>query len=1070
MARTKKRGRVSQRQKEPQPSNGQQRTARKQRKPQQQPDDEPQQPSQQEQQQQQQQAQQRRIDNIKQKQNEPAASLDGLADLPTHSAALLLNFPFNPIPLLTAAPTDADAQPNHDDDDDTADAVDLSLHLIESAVRCVRSRLDVHLTCDDWSAVTVEALQQRLAAIYTHAANANPAIDTAVLLPNTTPPHAEPLSAALTLTYLADSHAVLGRTVQHTVVVPPHTDVLLCCDFTSLALSTTEIRVNPSKSKKKREEAKAAQGDTPKKKRRSRQEIQAETDKVAARISELVSHTDNVGGIHCPQLLKGRGSPFAQRSAAYPPLCVLLKDELESGGEEGRYVVGPLYYIDWLHPSELTMGGSAVLPSMGNELVGDAGMRLWSNVVLGGTFDHFHVGHKLLLSTAAFVCSQSLLVGVTAASMLSRKTLTELVEPINARQEAVRQFVQRIKPQLQLSVIEIDTPEGPTVDMADLQCIVVSEETVKGAQSINDQRTAAKLTPLTIVQLSIFNLPPNPATSSLAIDPSLQLNKLSSTAARFAQLARYLGRSNPHPWTHLQSSKLHACYTVGLTGGIASGKSGIGKVLQQCGAAVIDCDALGHECYRRGEPAYSAIVDEFGERVVGKNGEIDRKVLGPLVFADAAEMNKLNAIVWPAIKQKVEERLAAYTADDVVVLEAAVLMEAGWSEDKALCDEVWVAFIGRDEAVRRVQHRNQLDAAEAARRVDAQLPNMQRIQRADVLLCTQWSYEQTGRLCGLAWEGLEGRLADRAVSLAGRGVRERWEWVIRRLCRRKPAKKIKATINMIKDEEGVEEPEEEKKEDKADEEDDKADEQDEAEDEDDDEKEYKPAKRQRKKLSNGDQANGKEEKQMDDEEKQPPPTPATVADSLIIKWWLQLPHSDELDALRTLLFTLWDQQRPKLHYPEELLIAIFFHHAAFTVKQEAAVLVKAEAGATQLETTQLSTRPQRSSRVKAESVKAERQQAAVPMEDGAQSSSAGSGGGESMGGGGLVASSHSTALASCKLFGSFASDMCLPAACVDRVLGLLTMAAPPAVDVHLPARPAESVDQEVWMDLVRAMR
>ena len=993
-------------------------------------------------------AEHRRTTPLERKPDEPAASLTGLAEPPTHSSAMLLNFPFDAI---TASVASTDTESQAADSSNAVNPGDLSLHLVESAVRCVRSRLDIHLTCDDWSAVTVEALQHRLAAIYTHAAKANPAIDTAVILPNTSASHTQPLSDALSLTYLADSHTELDRTMQHTVTIPPHTAVLLCCDFTSLALSTVELRLNPTKSKKKREEEKAkakaaaeASGDTVKKKRRSKHEIQAENDKVAARISELVSHTGNVGGIHCPQLLKGTGSPFAERSAAYPPLCVLLKDVSE-GEEESKYVVGPLYYVDWLHPSELTMSGTAVLPSMGNELVGSAGMKLWNNVVLGGTFDHFHVGHKLLLSTAAFVCSQSLLVGVTAASMLKHKTLTELVEPPNTRHEAVRSFIQRIKPQVQLTVIEIATPEGPTVDMPELQCIVVSEETVKGAQSINDQRAAKQLSPLTIVQLPIFNLPTNPTTSALAIDPSLQLEKLSSTAARFSTLARYLGRSNPYPWAHLQSSRLHSCYTVGLTGGIASGKSNIAKVLKLCGARVIDCDALGHECYRQGEPAYSAIVDEWGERVVGKGGEIDRKVLGPLVFADASEMNKLNAIVWPAIKQKVEERLATFTADDVVVLEAAVLMEAGWSEDKALCDEVWVAFIGRVEAIRRVQQRNSVDETEATRRVDAQLANVQRIQRADVLLCSQWSYQQTKLLGELAWDELQQRVVDRTVSLAGKGVRDRWEWLLRRMCRRKPPKKIKATINMIKDEEGVEEEQDEEKEDA-----------------DEDEKAARPAKRAKVKTESA--VKGKGEKQgADEEEKEPAPALTTVAESLIVKWWLLLPHSDELDAMRGLLFTLWDQQRPKMHYPEELLIAIYFHHAAFAVKQEAAVLVKAEAGAASLETANAASRPQRSSRVKAERVKPE-QQPPVRMEDTQPSASS-----ESVSAA-LLETTHSSALASCKLFASFASDMCLPAACIDRVLWLLTMAAPPAVDVHLPVRPAESVDEEVWSDLVRAMR
>ena len=597
----------------------------------------------------------------------------------------------------------------------------------------------------------------------------------------------------------------------------------------------------------------------------------------------------------------------------------------------------------------------------------------------------------------------------------------------------------------------------------------VREETVRGGRSGKERRAGKQVSPLAVVQLPLFALPPNPATSALSIDPSLQLDKLSSTAARFATLARYLGRSNPYPHVHNASSRLHSCYTVGLTGGIASGKSHIASVLKQCGAAVIDCDALGHECYRKGEPAYTAIVDEWGEKVVAKSGEIDRKVLGPRVFADAARMSKLNAIVWPAIKQKIEERLRGYTAADVVVLEAAVLMEAGWSDDKALCDEVWVAFIQRDEAVRRVQQRNGVDAAEATRRVDAQLSNAQRIQRADVLLCSQWSHEQTERLCKSAWEALQKRAADRAESLAGQGIKERWEFVVRRVCHRKPPKKIKATINMIKDEEGVEEPLNDSKE--------EAEEEDEAGDEDmpalePEEKQAAPTKRRGAKAEQVNGVNGKQEKQEGSEEREAAPASSTVAESLIVKWWSLLPHSDELDGMRTLLFALWDQQRPRLRYPEELLLAIFFHHAAFSVKQEGGLLPKLEPGAAlapaaSVKPDESAARPQRAGRrgVKAEPVKAEPQQAAaVAAAEPAQADASTSMSSE------LVATTHSSALASCKLLASFASDASLPHASVDRVLNLLTMAAPPAVGVHLPARAAESVDEEVWMDLVRAMR
>jgi dephospho-CoA kinase len=167
---------------------------------------------------------------------------------------------------------------------------------------------------------------------------------------------------------------------------------------------------------------------------------------------------------------------------------------------------------------------------------------------------------------------------------------------------------------------------------------------------------------------------------------------------------------------------------VGVTGGICGGKSTVCGFLREAGAAVIDCDAVGHEAYLPGTAAHAAIVREFAPllssssaRLVGAHCEINRRVLGELVFSDAAAMARLCAIVWPAISALVRQRVAALrsatTPPPVVFIEAALLLDAGW--DAEFCDEVWVAYVARDVARARLMARNSLSAADADKRIDA---------------------------------------------------------------------------------------------------------------------------------------------------------------------------------------------------------------------------------------------------------------------------------------------------------------------------------------------------------------
>lgn len=173
---------------------------------------------------------------------------------------------------------------------------------------------------------------------------------------------------------------------------------------------------------------------------------------------------------------------------------------------------------------------------------------------------------------------------------------------------------------------------------------------------------------------------------------------------------------------------------IGLTGGIASGKSTAATMLAEWGAHVIDADKLGHQAYVKDSAAYFQVIQTFGEDVVGADGEIDRKVLGGKVFGANNRLSELTAIVWPAIRALAQaeiESVLTKTPGRVIVLEAAVLIEAGWQD---LVDQIWVTVIDRPVAVARASARDGVDAAAVEARIDAQLSNEERRAQADQVI------------------------------------------------------------------------------------------------------------------------------------------------------------------------------------------------------------------------------------------------------------------------------------------------------------------------------------------------
>jgi dephospho-CoA kinase len=196
---------------------------------------------------------------------------------------------------------------------------------------------------------------------------------------------------------------------------------------------------------------------------------------------------------------------------------------------------------------------------------------------------------------------------------------------------------------------------------------------------------------------------------------------------------------------------------IGLTGGIASGKSLVSQQLAEKGAVVIDADKLGHETYRQGTETYDQVVHVFGQDVVGADGEIDRKALGAKVFGEPELRHRLQQIVWPAIRdlarERFEEHRRAGTA--VVVLEAAVLIEADWIP---LVDEVWLVEVSPEAARQRMMARNGLTPEQAESRLQAQLTNEKRRPYASLIIENDGSLEELRRAVDDAWAKLEARV------------------------------------------------------------------------------------------------------------------------------------------------------------------------------------------------------------------------------------------------------------------------------------------------------------------------
>ena len=178
---------------------------------------------------------------------------------------------------------------------------------------------------------------------------------------------------------------------------------------------------------------------------------------------------------------------------------------------------------------------------------------------------------------------------------------------------------------------------------------------------------------------------------------------------------------------------------IGLTGPIGAGKSTVAAMLRDLGAKVLDADAIARDEQSRGTTGYSAIVQQFGTKVLGEDKEIDRKKLAAEVFADPVKLEKLERILHPRVIARILEARKMLREGEVLVIEAIKLLESGL---RNVCDEIWVVSAPRDTMLERLAARG-LPRAEAELRLGSQATEEEFRSAADVVIETGADRDRT---------------------------------------------------------------------------------------------------------------------------------------------------------------------------------------------------------------------------------------------------------------------------------------------------------------------------------------
>lgn len=196
-------------------------------------------------------------------------------------------------------------------------------------------------------------------------------------------------------------------------------------------------------------------------------------------------------------------------------------------------------------------------------------------------------------------------------------------------------------------------------------------------------------------------------------------------------------------------------YKIGLTGGIASGKSTVSAWLAKQGAPIIDADIIARQVVEKGQPCLKQLVEAFGQTVLLADGRLNRPLVGQLVFTDKAKRQKLNQIMHKAIKEKMAEQAAIYekTGQTAAIYDVPLLVETGWYQ---WMDEVWVVAVSPKTQLKRLMLRNQYTEVEAKERIASQMALTDKIKVADKVIANDGTEDDLYKELGLLWQQKKG--------------------------------------------------------------------------------------------------------------------------------------------------------------------------------------------------------------------------------------------------------------------------------------------------------------------------
>lgn len=198
-------------------------------------------------------------------------------------------------------------------------------------------------------------------------------------------------------------------------------------------------------------------------------------------------------------------------------------------------------------------------------------------------------------------------------------------------------------------------------------------------------------------------------------------------------------------------------YRIGLTGGIASGKSTVANILRRLGAAVIDCDVIAHDVVAAGSEGVRLVAASFGTAAVGADGAMDRDYMGDLVFSDKTAKKRLEDLIYPLIFKRIDEALErlAKTGESVAFLDMPLLYEVKYN----ICvDEVWLVYVPPAVQLKRLQERNDYTKEEALARIHSQMAMDEKKRLSPVVIDNSGSGEETEKQVREQWRSLQSRV------------------------------------------------------------------------------------------------------------------------------------------------------------------------------------------------------------------------------------------------------------------------------------------------------------------------